>query len=128
MLKEFMLKLKRNKAQKFQKWNTISGKENLNVLLKRSEDHPQVIYKHSNRCSVSYLTREDLEKSMDLLSNHADMHLLNVIEQRDLSNYVAEKFNIRHESPQVLLLKDGRVTWSASHWNIKGKDLLSNLG
>ncbi|MFP8488691.1 bacillithiol system redox-active protein YtxJ [Gracilimonas sp. Q87] len=119
--------MNKTKVQNVKNWNVIPGKETLNSLLDRSKMHPQVIYKHSSRCSVSYLTKEELEHHMDLLSNRANMHFINVIEQRELSNYLAERLNIRHESPQVLLLKDGRVTWNASHWNIKGKEILSNL-
>lgn len=121
-------KLKRNKVQKFSNWNPVSGKENLNSILKKSEDKPQVIYKHSNRCSISYLSKEDLEENMDVLSNHVDLHFVDVIEQRDLSNDVAENFNVRHESPQVILLKDGHVLWNGSHWDVKGENILSELG
>jgi len=117
-----------NKARKLESWNTISEKEKLNILLNRSEEYPQLIYKHSTRCSVSYVAKQELDQHKETLSDHADLHLINVIEQRDLSNLIAERLNVRHESPQVLVLKNRQVIWSGSHWSVKGKEILSKIG
>lgn len=127
MLRIIIKMLKGNKDPQSQKWNAISEIEKLNSLLSKSEKLPQVIYKHSTRCSVSYLAKEELERHMNTLTEHADMHMINVVEERELSNVVAEKLNIRHESPQVLVLKNRQVIWSGSHWNVKGREVLSRV-
>jgi len=66
-------------------WSYIWGRKSLNALLERSEYLPQVIYKHSGRCSISYLSKQDLEENMDTLTNLVDIYLTEVIEQRALS-------------------------------------------
>ncbi|MDZ7807262.1 MAG: bacillithiol system redox-active protein YtxJ [Gracilimonas sp.] len=119
---------KSDKSDKMQHWNTVSVRENITSLIERSREQPQLIYKHSTRCSVSFITKEDLDYHVEQIAKHADLHLINVVEQRDLSNYLSQTLNIRHESPQALLLRDGQVTWTGSHWNVKAKEILSRLG
>ena len=114
-------------GQESMNWSYISSRKDFKELLERSENQPQVIYKHSSRCSISYLSKQDLEGNMDTLTNIVDMHLLDVIEERDLSQYIAETLDVRHESPQVILIESGRVVWSGSHWEVKGDNIRSEL-
>ncbi|MDR9416873.1 MAG: bacillithiol system redox-active protein YtxJ [Gracilimonas sp.] len=108
-------------------WNNISGIEDLNGLLERSEKQPQLIYKHSPSCGVSFIAKQELEAEADEFRNSADLHLVNVIQDRPVSNAIAQEFGIRHESPQVLVLKNGKVVWEGSHWQIKSNNILPSL-
>lgn len=119
--------MKKNTAQESEYWNFISGRKGFDSLLKRSENLPQVIYKHSGRCSISYLTKQDLEEKIDTLSNLVHLHLIDVIRQRELSLHVAETLDVRHESPQLILIENGRVLWSGSHWDVKAEKITSEL-
>jgi len=121
------VKNKISETEEHEMWNKISGVEDIKSILQESEEKPQLIYKHSHRCSVCFLAKEELENVAEKISDIADIYMINVVLQRDVSNAIASELNIRHESPQVLILKDGEVSWCGSHWQIKGNKILSNL-
>lgn len=108
-------------------WNKISDIDEFQSILKRSNERPQLIYKHSPSCSVSFLSKQDLDANGKKLTDLADLHIVNVIGQRELSNAIASELNIRHESPQGLLIKDGEVVWHGSHWQVNAENTLVNL-
>jgi bacillithiol system protein YtxJ len=98
----------------------------LEQLLARSTTDPVLIFKHSTQCSISAQAYEEFsdfaEGAHDLLCG-----TVLVIENRKLSNVIAERFGVRHESPQALLIKEGRVVWHASHWSITSGSLSDAL-
>lgn len=94
-------------------WKPLLSDEQLNDLIKNSHDKPQVIFKHSTRCSVSSMIKNRLEKSE--VPAGFDFHYLDLIKYRGLSNKVADDFSIRHESPQVIVVKDGAPVYDESH-------------
>ncbi|HKK44014.1 MAG TPA: bacillithiol system redox-active protein YtxJ [Balneolaceae bacterium] len=108
-------------------WNKFAGKNELQTILAQSKERPQLIYKHSHRCSVCIMAKEEIESTAEAIKDWADLHFVNVINQRGISNHVASELDIRHESPQAIILQDGQVTWSGSHWEIKGKDIVDKL-
>lgn len=85
-----------------------------------------VIFKHSTRCPVSAGARRQVER---FLSENPDreIHLVHVIEDRPLSNYIAEKTGVEHASPQVIILKDGSVSWHDSHFEITAENLAERV-
>ena len=94
--------------------------------MERSKTNPILIFKHSTQCDISaqayeYLT--DFEKG----SREIFCGVVLVIENRELSDAIAERFHVRHESPQALLIKDGRPVWHASHWSITSDSLSDAL-
>ena len=109
-------------------WDEISEVEDLETLVRSSEEQPQLIYKHSHRCSVCFLAKQELEEIAEEISSISDLYIVNVIKRREISNAIASKLGVRHESPQVIILKNREVYWKGSHWNIKGKDILKELG
>jgi len=98
----------------------------LEQLLNRSKTDPVLIFKHSTQCSISAQVYEEFSSFVDGVR---DLHCgaVLVIENRGLSNAIARRFGIRHESPQALLIKDGHVVWHASHWSITSDALNSAL-
>jgi len=108
-------------------WNKNPGTEDIEVILQNSKDKPQLIYKHSHRCSICFLAKEELEEVGIELNNITDLYMVNVINQREVSNAIASKLNVRHESPQVIILKDEEIVWKGSHWDVKGKEILKQL-
>lgn len=76
-----------------------------------------IVIKHSSTCPISQAAYEEYES---FASEHEELpiYYLIVQEDRPLSNLMAERFSIKHESPQVLLFKNGEVAWHASHWKI----------
>jgi bacillithiol system protein YtxJ len=95
-------------------------------LLDRSKTDPVLIFKHSTQCSISGHVYQNFT---DFAENTPELEsaVVLVIENRRLSNAIAERFGIRHESPQALLIKDGRVVWHAAHWSITAESLGSAL-
>src|SRR5215470_11940301 len=98
----------------------------LEQLLDRSKTDPVLIFKHSTQCPISTQAYEEFTDFVEGLENLACGAVL-VIENRKLSNAIADRFGVRHESPQALLIKDGRVVWHASHWSITAESLREAL-
>ena len=96
-------------ANKFLK---LTDKEELNQLMIDSSKHPVVVFKHSNSCGISSAAYREMEK-LDNVS------LLDVHQSRELSRELATLTGIEHESPQVIVLKDGKAVWTTSHYGVK---------
>ncbi|PLT31491.1 bacillithiol system redox-active protein YtxJ [Peribacillus deserti] len=80
-----------------------------------------LLVKHSLTCPVSQAAFEEYQEFAE--ANDVNTAYLTVQEARPLSNYVAEKYSVKHESPQAILFKNGEVAWHASHWKITNKSL-----
>jgi bacillithiol system protein YtxJ len=98
----------------------------LEQLLERSKTDPVLIFKHSTQCSISAQVYGEFT---DFMAGIHDVFcgVVLVLENRTLSNTVAERFGVRHESPQALLIKDGQTVWHASHWSITPNSLTDAL-
>ena len=98
----------------------------LEQLLAQSKNDPVLIFKHSTQCPISSQAYDEFTDFAEGVRNLVCGAVL-VIENRKLSNAIAERFGVRHESPQALLIKDGRVVWHASHWSITSDSLSDAL-
>lgn len=107
-------------------WNQPQTADEIDDILSRTS-RPQVIYKHSYSCAVSLFAKSSLESRLEPLAEQADLHLVDVIAQRDLSKKIADKTGIRHESPQVMVMYKGTPYWSASHSGVRLNDLKATL-
>ena len=97
-------------------WISLTDIDDLEVIKERSYQKPQVLFKHSTRCGTSSLVKNRLERS-DTLPD-ADFYFLDLIRHRDLSDKIAHVFNVYHESPQILLIKNGKCHYEESHLGI----------
>ena len=91
----------------------IDNKETLDKLITDSRTKPVVIFKHSTACGISASAYREMEK-LD-----GQVNLLEVQSARDVSRELADRTGIRHETPQVIVLKDGKAVWNASHFDVK---------
>ena len=103
-------------------WIHLTDEEQLKQIISNSQNRPQVIFKHSTRCSISSMALSRFERQWDIDSNLVTPFYLDLLAFRKISNAVAEKFNIMHESPQVLLIRNGECTYDTSHNAINVKD------
>ena len=87
-----------------------------------------IIFKHSTRCSVSMMTKKRMEMDRDLLPENIPVYFLDLISYRDLSNAISNIFQVHHESPQLLLIKDGECIYETSHGEISLEDALDQIG
>ena len=97
-------------------WIALTEKEQLADIKELSKNKPQLIFKHSTRCSISGVAKNRLEKSTP--PEDIDFYFLDLIRNREISNKIAEDFSVFHESPQVLLIKNGECVYDESHSGI----------
>ncbi len=106
-------------------WIALTTAEQLTALIKQSSQKPQVIFKHSTRCSISSMAKARLERMQEPAG--VDFYYLDLIQYRYISNAIAEQFAVFHESPQLLLIKNGECIYSESHSGISMEDLLEQV-
>lgn len=107
-------------------WNTIS-EGSLNDILERSKKLTQLIYKHSNRCSVCFFTKSEIESVAADIADGADLFFVDVIRQREVSNKIASELGVQHESPQLICIEDEEVVWHFSHNSIQADRIMEKL-
>ena len=98
-------------------WIALKDLGQINEIITISEENPVVIFKHSTRCSVSRMALKQFENEFKL-QDKMDAYFLDLIENRDISNEIAKKFDIVHQSPQLLLIKNGKCIYNISHSDI----------
>ena len=103
-------------------WIPLRSEEQLEEIRERSTARPQLIFKHSTRCSTSALVKGRLERGE--APQAIDFYYLDLINYRPVSNKVADAFQIDHESPQVLLIRDGKCVYDESHLGITMDDIV----
>lgn len=100
----------------------VNTKEELDGLFEKSSEQPVFLFKHSLTCPIStgvFQTVSDID---------ADVYLVVVQHARDISNEIAEKTGIRHESPQAIVIKDGKPVYHASHYDVTVEEVEESLG
>ena len=102
-------------------WKPFTAANQLGEILERSYHFPQVIFKHSTRCGTSSLAKNRLEKSG--YEGNIEFYLLDVIAHRSLSAQIAEDLDVWHESPQVILILNGKAEYDESHMGIRMDDI-----
>lgn len=107
-------------------WNEISSIDDVESIRQLSHTKYCIIFKHSTRCSISTMTLSKFERHWNEDSD-IQPYLLNLLQHRDVSTYIADAFNIQHESPQVLLIKNGECIYSESHNAIRFDEILDNI-
>ncbi|GJM32691.1 MAG: thioredoxin family protein [Saprospiraceae bacterium] len=104
-------------------WIPITSTEQVDAIIERSKNIPCVIFKHSTRCSISTMAKFRLENDWNYKDSEIEAYFLDLITYRQISQSVAESFQVYHESPQILLIKDGECVYDASHLDITVAEL-----
>ncbi len=105
-------------------WIHLTGEEQLKQIITNSETKPQVIFKHSTRCSISSVAYQRLQKAQQ--PDGIDFYFLDLLAHRPLSNKIAEIFRVHHESPQVLVIREGKCIYDESHLAISMMDIVES--
>jgi bacillithiol system protein YtxJ len=104
-------------------WISLESAEQINAI--KNQTGYTLIFKHSTRCSISMMVKKRFEFDWDKLPDTLPLYFLDLIKHRDLSNKIAADFFVPHESPQLLLIKDGECILDASHGEISVEEAMS---
>jgi bacillithiol system protein YtxJ len=114
-----------NKAAKMD-WTILKDLGQLNEIVDLSTLKPVVIFKHSTRCSVSRMALKQFESEF-AIHDEVLLYFLDLLEHRDISNEIEKRFKVEHQSPQIIIVKDGKTIYHASHSDIQAEQLLDKL-
>ena len=90
----------------------------VDAAIERSFTTAVLIFKHSETCGTSHYARAELQALLADADLAAEVYLVSVQRSRAISNAISKRFNLRHESPQVLLIRRGALAWNASHYRV----------
>lgn len=102
-------------------WIPLTKTHQLDELIAQSSEKPILIFKHSTRCGISRMALRQFESAFD--SDEIVPYFLDLLAHRDISNAIALQFHVPHQSPQLLLIKDGKCLYDASHGDIDAVEL-----
>jgi bacillithiol system protein YtxJ len=106
---------KDKKEEKSIPWIPLSSLDQLEEIEKKSSGKPQIIFKHSTTCGISRMVMNMFNSSYDLSENQADLYYLDLHNYREISNEVGYRFQVVHQSPQLLVIRNGNTVSHASH-------------
>jgi bacillithiol system protein YtxJ len=106
-------------------WIQLQSADQLNNI--KQQPGYSLIFKHSTRCSISMMAKRRFELEWEDLPKEMPLYFLDLIQYRDISSQVAEVFQVHHESPQLLLIKDGECILDQSHGAISIEEALLEI-
>lgn len=108
-------------------WINIKSNEDVQTIVEKSFEKPQIIFKDSLTCGISAYAKSKLESGNALLEGKADFNYLDLLALRPVSNFIEQELKVRHQSPQIIVLKDGKVNYSVTHHSINPEVIVKNL-
>ena len=107
-------------------WTLLETTDQLTQI--KQQPGYSLIFKHSTRCSISMMAKRRFELDWESLPADMPLYFLDLIRYREISNQVAQQFQVHHESPQLLLIKDGECILDQSHGQISVEETMSEIG
>ena len=104
-------------------WHQLKSEEDLEKAILRSNEETIVLFKHSTRCGISQAVLHDLISEYDKDASNAEVYYLDLLEYRPISNLIAERLKVPHQSPQMIVLQNGEVVHDASHHAVSWNDV-----
>lgn len=108
-------------------WNNLTERKQLDEIVAESSEKAVIIFKHSTRCGVSRMVLKGFEKEYAIDFEHAKPYFLDLLDYRDISNEIAERFGVVHQSPQLLVIKNGICIFHESHGSINASELRNKI-
>lgn len=106
-------------------WNQLTEEAQLDIIIEESKSQPVAIFKHSTRCSISSMALDRMER--EEAPANVKFYYLDLLTYRPISNKISEVFKVHHESPQLLLIKNGECTYEESHNGIRMDELAEQI-
>lgn len=114
-------------SQSMSDWHPLENEQQLEDLNTRSYQAKGVaVFKHSSRCPISGMARNRMEKGLVNLPEEMPVYFLDILQFRALSQEIAEQYDVIHESPQLLLIKEGQCVFHTSHQGVSPQALLEH--
>lgn len=104
-------------------WHELGEMDQLDKIVEESKTKPVAIFKHSTRCGISRGVLKIFERNYSLKEDQIKLYFLDLLAHRDISNEIAARFKVHHESPQLIIVKDGEVVYHDSHHSIEASTL-----
>lgn len=108
-------------------WIDITQEADLDSIIEGSAHKPQIIFKDSTTCGISAFAKDRLVQGFAAIEGRADFHYLDLLRFRGLSNLIAERLQVTHQSPQIIVLKDRKVVYTSSHHAIDANTIAKYL-
>jgi bacillithiol system protein YtxJ len=105
------------------KFYTLDKMEQFDEIDEISQSKPIVLFKHSTRCSISRMALKQFDAEFNYPEEKIDWYLLDLLNHRDLSNEIASRYNVVHQSPQIVVIRNGKAIFNESHDSIAAEDL-----
>lgn len=113
---------------KTDQWKNLESKEQLEKLIDSSNEKTVVVFKHSTRCSISSMALNRLQRSWNEEEMEpVDFYYLDLISYRDISNEIADKLQVVHQSPQLIIIRNGKAVFHTSHMGVNYEELKNHL-
>ena len=108
-------------------WSELNSIEQLKDLYQQSDTNPVVLFKHSTRCSISSMAKSRIENNLSKLFPDFPIYYLDLIVHRNISNSIAKDLGVEHQSPQIIVVKNGQAIYDTSHGGIDANNLVDIL-
>lgn len=105
------------------KFYTLNSNDEFETIDKVSHQKPVVLFKHSTRCSISRFALKRFDAEYNFTDEQMDWYLLDLLSFREVSNEITSRYNVVHQSPQIVVIKNGKAIYTASHDDIVFEDL-----
>jgi bacillithiol system protein YtxJ len=115
---------KGEESEKKSFWKKIESEEDLQKAIESSFHNRIAIFKHSTSCFISKTVLKNFEKEIENLDQKVELYYLDLLAHRSLSNKIAEDFGVRHESPQLIVIENGKAISNASHQHISADQIV----
>ena len=109
-------------------WQHLKGSEILEQIDKDSYSKTQAIFKHSTRCGISQHVLDNTISDWTIDSDKLTFYLLDLLAYRPISNEISQHWNIPHQSPQLILIRNGKAIYHASHHSIQVAEIAKKIG
>ncbi|TVZ51493.1 bacillithiol system redox-active protein YtxJ [Dokdonia sp. Hel_I_53] len=116
-----------NKSKSGLPWQQLTTVEQLDEIIELSKTKPVAIFKHSTTCGISRMALRSFESEYDIESSELDLYFLDLKAYRAVSNEIANRFEVEHQSPQLILIKNGTAVYHDSHGSISAATLKSKI-
>ncbi len=109
-------------------WNTLNQLEQLDKIDQESQDQYVILFKHSVTCGISSAAKHRLEGDWDTINDGIKFYYLDLLSHRDVSNAIADRYKVTHQSPQIIIIKNGQAIYDTSHHSINVGAINAALG